>query len=342
MTEMICVSREGRITPGCGGLYKDEHAAAWARIVDFVHANGDARIGAQLGHSGRKGSTKLMWEGEDEPLPDGNWPLIAPSPLPYVPGVNQEPREMTRADMDEVREQYVAATRAAAQAGFDLLELHMAHGYLLSSFLSPLTNRREDEYGGELAGRAPAIRSRSSRRAARRGRRSGRCPCGSRPTTGTPAASTATRRSPSRRCCRRRAATSSTCPRGQVWPDQRPAYGRSFQTPFADRIRNEVGIPTIAVGAISSYDDVNTIVLSGRADLCALARPHLYDPHWTLHAAADQGYGGVAWVPQYRSGSRRPQDGKGDGIRRAPVRSFGEPETGGERPPARWRPRVTA
>ena len=154
MTEMICVSPEGRITPGCGGLYRDEHVDAWARIVDFVHAHGTAKIGAQLGHAGRKGSTRLMWEGEDQPLEEGNWPLMAPSPLPYLPGVSQVPREMSRADMDAVRDQFVAAARGAAAAGFDLLEIHMAHGYLLSSFLSPLTNRRTDEHGGELADRA--------------------------------------------------------------------------------------------------------------------------------------------------------------------------------------------
>src|SRR5919109_3425255 len=154
MTEMICVSREGRITPGCGGLYRDEHTAAWKRIVAFVHAHGRAKIGCQLGHSGRQGSTTLMWEAEDQPLDDGNWPLIAPSPLPYLPGISQVPREMTRADMDAVRDDFVAATRRAAEAGFDLLEIHMAHGYLLSSFLSPLTNVRDDEYGGALGNRA--------------------------------------------------------------------------------------------------------------------------------------------------------------------------------------------
>jgi len=340
MTEMICVSREGRITPGCGGLYADEHTRAWARIVDFAHAHGGTRIGAQIGHSGRKGSTKLMWEGEDEPLEEGNWPLLAPSALPYRPGVSQVPREMDRADMDAVREQFVSSTRAAAAAGFDLLELHMAHGYLLSSFLSPLTNRRTDAYGGGLEGRAryplevfescravwPAGRPMSVRISAMDWFEGG--------FDGDDAVALAA-------LLRRAGCDIVDVSSGQVWPDQRPAYGRSFQTPYADRIRNEVGIPTIAVGAISSYDDVNTIVLAGRADLCALARPHLYDPHWTLHAAADQGYD-VEWVPQYRSGSRPPNTGKADAVRKAPLRRFEPlpPDPGAA--PARWSPQVPA
>jgi anthraniloyl-CoA monooxygenase len=340
MSEMICISREGRITPGCGGLYRDEHTAAWARIVDFVHAHGHTKIGCQLGHSGRKGSTKLMWEGEDEPLDGGNWPLIAPSPLPYLPGVSQVPREMTRADMDAVRDDFVAAARRAAEAGFDLLEIHMAHGYLLSSFLSPLTNRRTDEYGGSLEARArfplevftacravwPAERPMSVRISATDWVEGG--------FDGDDAVAFA-------RILERAGCDIVDVSTGQVWPDQRPAYGRSYQTPYADRIRHEAGMPVIAVGAISSYDDVNTIVLSGRADLCALARPHLWDPHWTLHAAADQEFE-VEWVPQYRSGRRPPPTGKGDGIRRAPVRRFdAEPEDLAA-PPARWRPRVSA
>jgi anthraniloyl-CoA monooxygenase len=321
MTEMICVSPDGRITPGCGGLYDDEHAAAWGRIVDFVHTHGRAKIGAQLGHSGRKGSTQLLWEHEDHPLESGNWPLLAPSPLPYLPGVSQTPREMDRDDMDAVREQFVAATRRAADAGFDLLELHMAHGYLLSSFLSPLTNVRADEYGGDLAGRArfplevfaacraawPEAQPMSVRISATDWVDGG--------FDGDDAVAFA-------RLLKAAGADIVDVSTGQVSPDQQPAYGRSFQTPYADRIRHEAGIPVIAVGAISSSDDVNTIVLAGRADLCALARPHLYDPHWTLHAAAEQGVA-LDWVPQYRAGRRPPNTGKD--VRRAPLRRFDTP-----------------
>src|SRR3954465_9681157 len=340
MTEMICVSADGRITPGCGGLYRDEHTAAWKRIVDFVHAHGHAKIGCQLGHSGRKGSTKLMWEAEDQPLDEGNWPSNSPSPLPYVEGVNQAPREMTRADMDAVPPDFVSAAKRAAEAGFDLLEVHMAHGYLLSSFLSPLTNVRDDEYGGALENRArfplevfaacravwPEDRPMSVRISAHDWSDGG--------FTDDDAVAFA-------RMLRDAGCDIVDVSSGQVWPGQQPAYGRSFQTPFADRIRHEAGLPAIAVGAISSHDDVNTIVLSGRADLCALARPHLFDPHWTLHAAADQGYD-VEWVPQYRSGKRPPPTGKGDGIRRAPVRRFDADAEDLDKPPARWRPRVSA
>jgi len=317
MTEMICTSADGRITPGCGGLWNDEQAAAWKRIVDFVHTHARAKIGAQIGHAGRKGSTQLLWVAEDQPLPEGNWPLIAPSPLPYLPGISQTPREMTRADMDAVRDEFVAAARRADDAGFDLLELHMAHGYLLSSFLSPLTNVRDDEYGQDRAKfplevfaacRAvwPAHKPMSVRISA-----TDWCEGGF---DGDDAVAFA-RRLKEAGCDIVDVST------GQVTPDQKPAYGRSFQTPYADRIRHEAGIPVIAVGAISSYDDVNTIILAGRADLCALARPHLYDPHWTLHAAADQGVT-IDWVPQYRSGSRPPQTGKD--VRRMPMRRFDE------------------
>ena len=324
-TEMICVSDIGRITPGCAGMYRPEHVDAWKRIVDFAHRYGDCAMAAQLGHSGRKGSTKLMWLGIDEPLDTDNWEVIAPSPIQYSP-LNQVPREMTQADIDTVLEQFVSATRGCLEAGFDLLELHCAHGYLLSSFLSPVTNLRTDSYGGSLEGRArfplqvfdacrevwPADKPMSVRISATDWVQGGF----------TPDDSVAFARVLAERGCDIIDVSS-----GQVTPEERPAFGRSFQTPFADRIRNEVGIPTIAVGAIASYDDVNTTVLAGRADMCALARPHLYDPHWTLHAAAEQEYAGagVAWVPQYQAGSRKPPSGRADGVRKELERSF-EPD----------------
>jgi len=314
MTEMICTSADGRITPGCGGLYRDEHTDAWKRIVDFVHTHSRSAIGAQLGHAGRKGATKLMWEGDNEPLEDGGWPLMGPSPVPWD-AAHQVPREMTRADMDDVVAQFVAATERAAAAGFDLLEIHMAHGYLLSSFLSPLTNVRVDEYGADRARfplevfsacRAlwPPDKPMSVRISATDWVEGG--------FDGDDAVAFAHR-------LREAGCDIVDVSTGQVSPDQAPAYGRSFQTPYADRIRHEAGIPVIAVGAISSYDDVNTIILAGRADLCALARPHLWDPHWTLHAAADQGVD-MEWIPQYRSGAREPQTGKD--VRRMPLRRF--------------------
>jgi anthraniloyl-CoA monooxygenase len=319
MSEMICVSADGRITPGCTGLYRDDHVAAWQRIVTFMHQHGDCAVGAQIGHSGRKGSTKLMWEGMDEPLEEGGWPVIAPSALPYSPR-NQVPREMTWADMELVLAQFVAAVGGAVTAGFDLLELHCAHGYLLSSFLSPLSNCRTDSYGGSLAARArfplevfdacraawPASRPISVRISA---------------TDWVHGGFSADDAVAFARMLADRGCDIVDVSSGQVSPLERPAFGRSYQTPFADRIRNEVGIPTIAVGAISSFDDVNTIILSGRADLCALARPHLYDPAWTLHAAAEQGYDGVSWIPQYRPGSRKPPAGR-EAVRKELSRVF--------------------
>ncbi|MGZ4167998.1 MAG: bifunctional salicylyl-CoA 5-hydroxylase/oxidoreductase [Solirubrobacteraceae bacterium] len=324
-SEMICVSDIGRITPGCAGMYRPEHVEVWRRIVDFGHRYGGCAMAAQLGHSGRKGSTKLMWLGIDEPLDEGNWEVIAPSPISYSP-LNQVPREMTRADMDTVRDQFVWAARGAVEAGFDLLEIHCAHGYLLSSFLSPVTNKRSDSYGGSLEARArfplevfdacravwPQEKPMSVRISA-----TDWVPDGFDPDDAVAFA----------RMLVEHGCDIVDVSSGQVTPDERPAFGRSFQTPFADRIRNEVGIPTIAVGAIASYDDVNTIVLAGRADMCALARPHLYDPHWTLHAAAEQEYAGdgVSWVPQYLAGSRKPPTGRGDDVRKELQRSF-EPD----------------
>ncbi|MEU8618674.1 bifunctional salicylyl-CoA 5-hydroxylase/oxidoreductase [Streptomyces sp. NPDC048623] len=314
MTEMVCVSERGRITPGCTGLWTGEQAEAWTRITSFVHAQAPGTaIGVQLGHSGRKGSTRRMWEGIDQPLPDGNWPLVAASPLPYRPRVNQTPQALDRAGLTAVREEFTAAARRAARAGFDLLELHCAHGYLLSGFLSPLTNHRTDAYGGDLAGRLrfplevfdavrevwPADRPMTVRISATDWAEGG--------TTAEDAVGIA-------RAFAEHGAAALDVSTGQVVPEERPEFGRSYQTPYADRIRAALGVPVIAVGAISSWDDVNSLLLAGRADLCALARPHLYDPHWTLHAAAEQGYEGPAapWPAPYRAGSRRPPTGRKD------------------------------
>ncbi|MGW2523104.1 bifunctional salicylyl-CoA 5-hydroxylase/oxidoreductase [Streptomyces sp. NPDC001617] len=313
MTEMVCVSEEGRITPGCTGLYTGRQAESWKRVTDFVHSQAPGTaIGVQLGHSGRKGSTRLMWEGMDEPLPDGNWPLVAASPLPYKPG-SQTPRELTRAQLTDIREQFAAAAGRAVRAGFDLLELHCAHGYLLSGFLSPLTNRRTDAYGGSLDGRLrfplevfDAIRGVWPQEKPMTVRISA--------TDWAEGGNAAEDAVAIARAFAAHGADAIDVSTGQVVADERPEFGRSYQTPFADRIRHQVGIPVIAVGAISSWDDVNSLILAGRTDLCALARPHLYDPHWTLHAAAEQGYQGpgVVWPAPYRAGSRRPQTGRTD------------------------------
>ncbi len=298
IAEMSCVAPEARITPGCAGLWNDEHVAAWRRVTDFVHHNTTAKIAVQLGHAGRKGSTKPMWDGDDIPLDDGNWELIAPSPLPFTPR-NAAPREMTADDIARVTEQFAASARRAADAGFDWLELHMAHGYLLSSFLSPLTNQRTDDYGGSAANRmrfplavATAVRAAWPED----------LPLSVRISAtdwadGGFDGDDAVQFSAALKAVGVDAIDVST---GQVVAEQRPAYGRLYQTPFADRIRHEVDIPTMAVGAISSVDDVNTVILSGRADLCLLARPHLVDPYWTLNAALDQGLT-PDWPKQYRS-----------------------------------------
>ena len=296
--EMTDVSPEGRISPGCAGLYTPAHAAAWKRIVDFVHRETRAKIAMQLGHAGRKGSTRLSWEGDSEPLPEGNWPILAPSAIPYFPH-SQAPREMTRADMDAVRDQFVAATRLAIEAGFDLLEIHMAHGYLLASFISPLTNLRIDEYGGSLENRMrfpleifeavraiwPDERPMSTRISA-----VDWAPGGHEPADAVGVA----------QMLKGRGCDIVDVSAGQTVADQRPVYGRLFQTPFSDRIRHEAGIATMAVGNISSYADVNTILAAGRADLCLLARAHLWDPYWTRHAAYELGYR-LPWPDPYES-----------------------------------------
>jgi anthraniloyl-CoA monooxygenase len=298
--EMTCVSADARITPGCPGLYAPEHVTAWKRIVDYVHANSDAKIAVQIGHAGAKGSTRLAWDGIDLPLEQGNWPLISASPQQYLPGVSQTARAMTREDMDRVKADFVQATQHAVAAGFDWLELHAAHGYLLSSFLSPLTNQRTDAYGGTLENRArwplevfaavraawPADRPMSVRISAHDW-----VPGGNTPDDAVAIA----------RLFKAAGADMIDVSSGQVSKAEQPVYGRMFQTPFADRIRNEAGVATIAVGAISEADHANSIIAAGRADLCAIARPHLANPAWTLTEAAKIGYEAVEWPRQYRA-----------------------------------------
>ncbi len=336
MTEMVCVSPEGRISPGCTGLYDDEHELFWSRIVDFVHDHSQARIGLQVGHSGRKGSTKRMWEGMDEPLPEGNWPVVGPSAIPYS-AINQLPRELTRADLANIKEMFVAAARRGSRCGFDLFELHCAHGYLLSSFITPLSNRRTDEYGGSLDNRLryplevfDAVRAVWPSKKPMTVRISA--------TDWAPGGVDADEAVEIARAFAAHGVDAIDVSTGQTTAEARPAFGRSFQTPFADRIRNEVGIATITVGAISSWDDVNSIILAGRADLCALGRVHLYDPAWTLHAAAEQGYSGpgAVWPVQFQAGSRQPQTGRAEGPK--PRLELVRDPAAGRTRHLRWRP----
>ncbi|MFN8897607.1 MAG: bifunctional salicylyl-CoA 5-hydroxylase/oxidoreductase, partial [Pseudomonadota bacterium] len=306
-TEMTCPSPAARITPGCAGLWNDAQRDAWKRIVDFVHAGSGAKMGLQIGHAGRKGSTQLGWERMDEPLERGpgegadpNWPLVSASAIAYGP-TNQVPREMTRADMLQVIEEFVAAARRGAEAGFDILELHCAHGYLLSSFLSALTNRRGDAWGGSVPNRARfPLELFEALRAAWPADRpiSVRLSCHD----WFPGGNTADDAVAIARLFRAAGVDIIDCSSGQVVREQRPVYGRMWQTPFADRIRNEVGIPTVAVGSIFEADHVNMVIAAGRADLCAVARPHLADPAWTLHEAARVGHDAIAWPVQYLSG----------------------------------------
>ncbi|MGV6876162.1 bifunctional salicylyl-CoA 5-hydroxylase/oxidoreductase [Pseudochelatococcus sp. B33] len=303
--EMTCVSPDARITPGCLGLWNEEQAAGWRRLVDFVHGYSDAKVGIQLGHAGRKGATRRPWDGIDQPLDgdpateEGGWPLLSASALPYLPH-SQVPKAMDRADMDRVKADFVRAAEFAATTGADWLELHVAHGYLLSSFLSPLTNRRDDEYGGSHENRAryplevfaairavwPADKPISVRLSCHDWFEGGNTP--------DDAAIFA-------QFFKDAGADLIDCSSGQVWKEEKPVYGRLFQTPFSDKIRNEIHIPTIAVGAISEADHANSIIAAGRADLCALARPHLADPAWSLHEAAKIGITGIEWPKQYRS-----------------------------------------
>ena len=300
-TEMTCVSPEGRISPGCTGLWNAEQAAAWTRIVDFVHAQSKAKICLQLGHSGGKGSTKLGWEGNDVPLDAGNWPVMAASDVAWTPA-NQAPRAMTRADMDEVRDQFVAATRMAIDCGFDMVELHAAHGYLLSSFITPLQNRRSDEYGGSLENRLRyPLEVFAAMRAAWPGDRPMSVRISATDWAGedgvTPDEAVAIGEA-----FAREGADLIDVSAGQTWAEQQPVYGRMFQTPFSDKIRNEGRLATMAVGNIYEPDHANSILAAGRADLVALARPHLIDPMWTLRAAAQLDYRGIHVPPQYLNG----------------------------------------
>jgi len=304
-TEMSCVSPEGRITPGCAGMYRPEHAKAYRRIVDFVHRHSQARMALQLGHSGPKGSTRLMWDGMDLPLESGNWPVMGPSDKPYRQG-GQVPRPMARADMDEVVEQFRQAARLGLEAGFDWLEVHCAHGYLLSAFISPVSNRRRDGYGGSLSARLrfplevveavreiwPDERPLSVRISATDWLKSG--------VSGEDSVAIA-------RAMTAAGADIIHVSAGQTSTRARPVYGRMFQTPFSDQIRNEAGVPTIAVGNIYETDHVNSILAAGRADLCALARPHLSDPYWTLRAATTLGHQRQPWPVQYLSGKEQAE-----------------------------------
>ena len=306
MAEMTCVSPEGRITPGCPGIYTADQQAGWKRIAEWIHANSDAKFALQIGHAGAKASTCVPWEGKgiDQPLESGNWPIMAASAYQYLESISQTAKAMTRADMDLVKAQFAAATQAAAGIGVDWLELHCAHGYLLSSFISPLTNKRTDEYGGSLENRLryplevfaavramwPADKPISVRISAHDWVEGGITPAD--------AVEIA-------KAFKAAGADMIDCSSGQVSKQEKPVYGRMFQTPFADRIRQEAGIPTIAVGAISEADHANSILAAGRADLCAVARPHLANPAWTLTEAAKIGYTPQPWPKQYRAGKQQ-------------------------------------
>ena len=300
-TEMTCVSPQGRITPGCTGLYAPEHEAAWTRIADFVHAETDAKICCQIGHSGAKGSTQVGWEEMDAPLQDGNWPLLAASDIAWSPR-NQRPRPMDRVDMDEVRDQFVASAQMAERAGFDMIELHCAHGYLLSSFITPLTNQRMDEYGGSLENRMryplevfAAVRAAWPEDKPISVRISANDWMGDEGITPQDAVDIA-------RMLKAAGVDICDVSAGQTSAEAQPVYGRMFQTPFSDRIRNEARIATMAVGNIYEADHVNSILMAGRADLVCLARPHLADPYWTLHAAVALGDTHTQWPVPYQAG----------------------------------------
>jgi anthraniloyl-CoA monooxygenase len=302
-TEMTCVGRDARITPGCAGLWNDEQETAWRRIVDFVHANSAAKFALQLGHAGRKGATKLMWEGMDRPLEEGGWDVISASPIPYFPD-SQVPREMDRAAMDAVKAAFVASAERGERCGFDMLELHCAHGYLLASFVSPLTNKRADVYGGSLENRLrfplevfeamravwPAHKPMSVRISATDWADGG--------IIGDDAVHIA-------RAFAEAGVDLVDVSTGQTVRDAQPIYGRMFQTPFSDQVRNEARVATMCVGNITTSDQVNTILAAGRADLVALGRPHLIDPSFTMRAAAWYGAEETFCPPQYLPGKEQ-------------------------------------
>src|SRR5262245_36522640 len=301
-TEMTCVGRDARITPGCAGLWSDEQEAAWRRIVDFVHANSAAKFALQLGHAGRKGATKLMWEGIDRPMDEGGWDVMSASPIPYFPD-SQVPREMDRAAMEAVKAAFVASAERGERCGFDMLELHCAHGYLLASFISPLTNERSDAYGGSLENRLrfplevfeamraawPAHKPMSVRISATDWADGG--------ITSDDAVAIA-------RAFAESGVDLVDVSTGQTVRDAQPIYGRMFQTPFSDQVRNEARVATMCVGNITTADQVNTILAAGRADLVALARPHLVDPSFTIKAAAWYG-ADIFCPPQYLPGKEQ-------------------------------------
>lgn len=316
-TEMTCVSATGRITPGCPGLYAPEHEAAWSRLTGFVHSFTDAKICCQIGHSGRKGSTNIGWEGMDRPLAEGNWDLVSASPIPWAEG-NATPREITRSEMDEIRDQFVSAAQMAERAGFDMIELHAAHGYLISSFISPVSNARTDAYGGSLENRMryplevfeamravwPAAKPMSVRISANDW-------VGEAGITPDEAVQIARMFSES-------GADLIDVSAGQTTPEAKPVYGRMFQTPFSDRIRNDAGLRTMAVGNIYEADHANSILMAGRADLVAVGRPHLADPYWTLHEGAKIGDRLAPWPKPYEAGrdqSWRLADREAEAIR---------------------------
>ena len=304
MAEMTCITPEGRITPGCPGIWNAEQKAAWTRIADWIHAHSDCKFAMQIGHAGGKASTRLAWDGTDLPLESGNWPIVSASAQQYLPGVSQTAKELSKAEMETIKQQFVQAARDCNDIGADWLELHCAHGYLLSAYISPLTNKRTDEYGGSLENRLryplevfkamravwPQDKPMSVRISAHDWVEGGIMPAD--------AVEIA-------KAFKAAGADLIDCSAGQVSKDEKPVFGRMWQTPFADRIRQEAGIATIAVGAISEADHVNSILAAGRADLCAVGRPHLANPAWTQTEAAAIGYTGLPWIKQYYQGKRQ-------------------------------------